>query len=119
MEFLVKLCTSPVRSSYREVVAKKLAAEINQRCTARGEERGIQGFNEKAGEYAIDLGRALWLINENHTWTERGQLLDLIADVDVNGASPEQQIALNGAEKLLHFRIFLEGDGGALLFLAR
>src|SRR5436189_10231 len=52
-------------------------------------------------------------------WMERGQLLDLIADVDVNGASPEQQIALNGAEKLLHFRIFLEGDGGAILFLAR
>jgi hypothetical protein len=119
MEFLVKVCTSPVRSSYREVVAKKLAAEINRRCTTMGERRGIQGFNEKAGEYAIDLGRALELINQNHTWTERGQLLDLIAEVDVNGATPEKQIELNPAERLLHFLIFLEGDGAAMLFLAR
>jgi hypothetical protein len=117
MEFLVKACTSPVRSSYREVVAKNLATEINQRCTTRDGESGIQGFNEKAGEYAIDLARALELINQNHTWTERGQLVDLIADI--SNASPERQVELNPAERLLHFRLFLEGDGAALLFLGK
>src|SRR5437016_4623823 len=81
MEFLVKLCTSPVQSSYREVVAQKLADEIERRCKAKADkEDGIAGFNENAGEYAIDLARGLDLITQNHTWTDRGHLVHLIAN---------------------------------------
>jgi len=118
LEFLVKLCTSPVQSSYREVVAKKLAVQIRRRCQVEtAGERGIKGFNEKAGEYAVDLARALELINENHGWTEKGHLVNLIADVA--GKTPAEEVELNLAEKLLHFRLFLEGDGAAILFLGR
>jgi hypothetical protein len=118
LEFLVKLCTSPVQSSYREVVAKKLATQIESRCKTEGPGvDGIKGFNEKAGEYAVDLARGLNLINQNHGWTERGHLVNLIADVTEK--SPAEEVELNPAEKLLHFRIFLEGDGAAILFLGR
>lgn len=118
VEFLIKLCTSPVQSSYREVVAKKLAVQIEKRCKtdgARGE--GIRGFNEKAGEYAVDLARALELITPNHGWTGKGHLVNLIANVDET--SPAEEVELNSAERLLHFRVFLEGDGAAFLFLGK
>jgi hypothetical protein len=108
MEFLVKLCTSPVRSAYREVVAQKLAAEAGRRG---------KHLNTAAGEYAVDLAKDLGLITENHTWTDRGHLVNLVAEI--NDGRWEQQLPLTLPEKLLHLRIFLEGDGAALVFLAR
>jgi len=109
MELLTKICTSPIQSSYREVVAQKLAREISR--------WRKKSFNEDAAAYAVDLGKDLELINENQTWTEKGHLVDLIAetpDIDWEG-----QLILNPSEKLLHFRLFLEGDGAALMFLSR
>jgi hypothetical protein len=108
LEFLVKLCTSPVRSAYREVVAQKLADEVAR----RGKE-----FNTAAGEYAVDLAKDLGLITENHTWTDGGHLVNLVAQT--NEGVWEQQLPLTLPEKLLHLRTFLEGDGAALVFLAR
>ena len=109
MELLTKICTSPVQSSYREVVAQKLAREIGR--------RRKKSFNEDAAAYAVDLAKDLELINENHAWTEKGHLVDLIAEIP--DADWEEQLILNSSEKLLHFRLFLEGDGAAFIFLSR
>lgn len=108
MEFLVKLCTSPVQSAYREVVEQKFAQEIR----SRGKE-----FNIAAGRYAVDLARALDLITANNTWTDKGHLVNLVAKIDI-AQELEEQLALTLSEKLLHFRVFLEADGAALLFIA-
>lgn len=108
MEFLIKLCTTPVQSTYAEVVAQRLAQEI----TSRGKK-----LNVAAGRYAVDLAKDLGLITDNHTWTDKGHLVDLIAEV--NGSELEPQLNLTLPEKLLHFRIFIEADGAALLFIAR
>ncbi len=108
MEFLVKLCTSPVQSAYPEIVAQRLAREIS----SRGRD-----FNTAAGRYAVDLAKALGLVTANLTWTERGQLTDLIAEIP--DGTFEEQLSLTVAEKLLHFRVYLEADGGALRHLAR
>lgn len=108
MEFLIKLCTSGVQSTYTEVVARKLTQEIRARC---------KDFNEAAGRYAVDLARALGLITPNNAWTDKGFLVDLIAEV--NDGEPEEQLSLSLPEKLLHFRVFFEADGAAFLFLAR
>ena len=107
LELLVKLCTSGVRSSYAEVVANKLADEIRAR---------IKNFNEAAGRYAVDLASDLGLITSNNTWTNEGYLVDLIANVD--DGEPEKQLSLSLSERLLHLKIFLDGDGAVLLFLA-
>lgn len=132
MEFLIKLCTSPVQSTYSEVVAKRLAREIRARCKPKANEAlsndvksdkqsdknvGKGGFNEDAACYAVDLARALRLITQNNTWTDKGHLVNLIANVD--DGEPHEQLMLNLAEKLLHFRVFLEADGAALLLIAR
>jgi hypothetical protein len=109
MEFLVKLCTSPVQSTYREVVEQKFTKEI----TARGKD-----FNIAAGRYAVDLARGLDLITPNNTWTDKGHLVNLIAQID-QALEFEEQLAFTLPEKLLHFRVFLEADGAALLFMAR
>jgi len=109
MEFLVKRCTSPVQSTYREVVEQKFAQEVR----ARG-----QDFNTPAGRYAVDLARGLGLITPNNIWTDKGHLVNLIAEVD-SGQEFEEQLVLTLPERLLHFRVFLEADGAALLFLAR
>lgn len=108
MEFLIRKCTSPVLSNYKETVAAKLTQEIR----ARG-----MDLNKAASGYAVDLARALNLITPNHTWTDKGHLVDLIAKI--GGGPPEKELELSLAEKLLHFRIFLEGDGAAMMFLAR
>lgn len=109
MEFLVKLCTSPVQSRYREVVARKLSEEITTRRRKK--------LNEDAGAYAVDLGKDLGLLTENHTWTELGHLVGLIAEIQ--DGDWEEQIALTLPERLLHFRIFLEADGAAFLHIGR
>jgi hypothetical protein len=108
MEFLIKLCTSPVQSTYSEVVAGKLASEIR----TRGKE-----FNTAAGQYAVDLAKALDLITPNNTWTDKGHLVNLIAGI--NDGEWDEQLTLSLPEKLLHFRVFLEADGAALLFISR
>jgi hypothetical protein len=108
MKFIVKLCTSPVQSSYPEVVAEKLAREIRLRAGK---------LNPAAAGYAVELGKDLEIITANQTWTEKGFLVDLIARV--GDEALDSQLRLNLAEKLLHFHIFLEGDGAAFLFLAR
>jgi|GEM_PF-1281775 len=109
MELLVKLCTSPVQSTYREVVEQRFAQEVR----SRG-----KSFNTAAGRYAVDLARALDLITSNNTWTDKGHLVNLVAEIR-GGEEFEKQLRLSLAERLLHFRVFLEGDGAALLFLAR
>jgi lipid-A-disaccharide synthase-like uncharacterized protein len=108
LEFLIRNCTLAVQSSYAEVVAKKLEREIER----RGKE-----FNVNAGLYAVDLARALDLLTPNHTWTDKGYLVDLIAEVDEKEL--EEELTLTLPERLLHFRLFLEGDGAVLLFIAR
>ncbi|OGO36760.1 MAG: hypothetical protein A2W35_04850 [Chloroflexi bacterium RBG_16_57_11] len=108
MKFLVKLCTSPVLSSYREVVAEKLAREI----TSRGKK-----LNVAAGGYAVDLAHDLDLITPNNTWSEKGHLVNLITDIE--DGYLDNQLKLTLSDKLLYFRVFLEADGAALLFISR
>lgn len=108
MELLVKSCTSPVRSAYDESVSEKLTREVR----ARGKD-----FNVAAAAYALDLGRGLLLLNEQNAWTEKGHLVSLVADIPEGPW--DVQTELNGRERLLHFRLFLEADGAVLLFLAR
>jgi hypothetical protein len=108
MKFLVKMCTSPVQSSYREVVAEKLAREI----TSRGKK-----LNVAAGGYAVDLAQDLGLITPNNSWSGKGHLVNLIADI--KDGDFENQLKLNLSEKLLYFCIFMEADGAAFLFIAR
>ena len=107
-EALLMLCTSPVASSYDDSVAGRLTSEIQ----ARG-----KSFNIAAAGYAVDLARGLALINANNVWDHNGHLVSLIASV---GSGPWQdELPLTFSEKLLHFRLFLEADGAAMLFLSR
>jgi hypothetical protein len=108
MKFLILLCTSPVQSNYREVVAEKLGREI----TTRGKK-----LNAAAGGYAVDLAKDLGLITPNNTWTEKGHLVNLITII--RGGDLENEFELTIPEKLLYFRVFFEGDGAAFLFIAR
>jgi len=108
MTILIKLCTSPVQSSYREVVAERVAREI----TVRGKK-----LNAAAGGYAVDLAQDLELTTPNNTWSEKGHLLNLISEI--KEGELEDQLRLNLLEKLLYFRIFLEADGAAFLFITR
>lgn len=109
MEFLIKHCTSATQSTYAEVVATRLKKEIEKRCQTR--------FNIAASRYAVDLARALGLLTPNNTWTEKGHLVNLVAEVD--DGEPEEQVSLNPAEKLLHFRLFFEADGAAFVLIGR
>lgn len=108
MELLVKLCTSPVQAAYPERVAQKLANEVS----SRGKK-----FNVAAAAYAVDLGHGLGILNENNTWTDKGHLLALHGKIGAGDIETESQ--LDAVERLTHFRLFLEGDGAALIYIAR
>ena len=107
-ERVVTLCTSPIASAYDETVAVKLAGHIR----ASGKE-----FNVPAARYAVDLAHRLGLINANNIWAENGHLLNLAARnrPDTKFDYPTFSIG----DQLLFFRLFLEADGAALLFLSR
>lgn len=108
VELLVAKCTSPVRSNYREQVAEQIAREIR----SRG-----RSFNAAAGAYAIDLAHGLGVLTTQHAWDGNGHLINLVARVGEHEL--DQELPLTEAERLLHFRLFFEADGAALLFLAR
>lgn len=109
VEFLIQACTSATRGADASVVAARLKDEVERRTRRR--------FNVAAAAYGIHLAKALGLLTPYHTWTEKGHLVNLLAEV--GRGEPERQLSLNPTEKVLHFRLFLEADGAALLPIAR
>ena len=107
-EVVVSKCTSPVASTYDDSVAERLARDIR----ARG-----KSFNIAAARYAVDLAHRLNVIGSNNVWIENGHLVNLVATVRDRRWTDE--LALTVDEKLLHFRLFLEADGAAFVFLAK
>lgn len=108
IELLIRTATSPVQSSYDEVVASRLTKELKRR---------EKNFNVAAGGYALDLARGLSVVNDQNVWTAKGHLVNLVAAV-----SPDSwdlaDLDLTTSERLMHFRLFLEADGAALLSIA-
>jgi len=77
--------------------------------------RSGREFNPAAGGYAVDLARQLGLVNDNLVWAELGQVLHLVSEE--RGHEWVAELAL--PERVLFFRLFLEADGAAMLFIAR
>ncbi len=109
MEFLIQACTSAIHGADAATVAARLTEEVERRCR--------RGFNVAAAAYGIHLAKALGLLTPYHTWTDRGHLVNLVAEV--GRGEPERQLSLSPAEKVLHLRLFLEADGAALIAIAR
>lgn len=107
-EVVVSRCTSPVASTYDDSVAERLARDIR----ARG-----KSFNIAAARYAVDLAHRLNVIGSNNVWTENGHLVNLVATVGDRQWTDELTLTVD--ETLLHFRLFLEADGAAFVFLAK
>ncbi len=101
-------CSSPVASSYGDTVAQRLSSHVRA---------GGKRFNVAAAKYAVDLARKLAVVNANNVWVDNGHLINLVARV--GPVTWPDELELNLAEKLLHFRLFLEADGAAMVFLAR
>ncbi|MDE0096809.1 MAG: hypothetical protein OXS40_10615 [Gammaproteobacteria bacterium] len=102
LTLLIRKCTSPTSSNYRETVAQRFSKLSG-------------GTNIAASGYAVDLARSLNLLNSNLVWTELGHLLNIAASNNVLQNINE----LSTAEKILFFRLFLEFDGAAFIFLAQ
>lgn len=99
---LIRKCASPTKSNYPDTVAQRFF-DITDK------------INIAASKYAVDLARALNLLNSNLVWTELGHLLNIVASD--KALTTEQE--LSSPEKILFLRLFLEFDGAALIFLAR
>lgn len=108
VSFIVRHCTSAVESNYAERVAERLSRYV----FSRG-----RRFNAAAAGYGVDLARHLGVLSENNSWTDKGHLVALIAKSDCSDLG--EDLALNGEERFLYFRLFLDADGALLLFLAR
>ncbi|MGQ0803509.1 MAG: hypothetical protein ACT4PI_06570 [Actinomycetota bacterium] len=107
---LIQSSTSAVRSDYPERVAQHLAKQIQAQLGKK--------FNVAAAGYAVDLARGLGVITEQNTWTALGHLVALFAEPR-GKRRHEDPYVISPAERLLYFRVFLEGDGAALAYLAR
>ena len=102
LSLLVLRCTSPVSSDFPDRVARRLSAFGKD-------------LNVAAASYAIDLAKALNLLNANLVWTNLGHLLSVVSVGEPAGSAAE----LSEAERVAFFRIFLEFDGAALIFFAK
>lgn len=102
---LLQSCCSPVKSEYKDTIAGRLLTRLKQ--------SGVD-FNLPAAKYAVDLARALQLVTSNSVWTAKGHLVNLLCRPAVTA---DNELSL--PERLLFFRLFLEADGAALIFLAR
>ena len=99
---LIRNCASPTNSNYRDALALRFC-------------ESVEGVNIAAAGYAVDLARSLKLLNSNLVWTDLGHLLNIVAKEDSFG----HQRDLSTSEKVFFFRLFLEFDGAALIFLSR
>lgn len=108
LKFLILECASPVQSAYREVLGTRLAEEM----TRLGKD-----LNPPAGAYAVDLAQDLNLLTPNNVWADKAHLMNLITKI--RSQALEEDLALTLPEKLLYFHIFLEGDGAALIYIAK
>lgn len=98
--------TSPVQSEYPERVAERLARSIRLLDIS---------FNIAAASYAVDLGRHVGLLTAQLTWAPLGHLVAIFARC--RPSMLKQNLEPTELERLLWLRVFLEGDGAALLFL--
>ena len=103
---VVLWCTSPTKSEFRD----RVAARFSDLCRKQAER-----INPSAGGYAVDLAKRLGLLNDNLVWTEHGHLLRLFD----TGRSVSMERELTLAERIVMFRMFLESDGAAMIYLAR
>ena len=103
LRIIVRQCTSPIQSEYRERAAARLVAATAQ---------SSHSLNVTAAGYAIDLARACGVITENLVWSDLGHLLNIVAD----GTFVSNELSL--IERGVFFRILLAANGAALVFLA-
>ena len=94
MTLVVRNCTSPISSNFRDRVALRFL-EITD------------DINIAASKYAVDLARSLNLLNPNLVWTQLGHLLNIV--VSDNVFDPKREFSRS--EKILFLRLFLEFDG--------
>ena len=99
---VIRTCTSPIQSGFRDRVSGKLVSQLSRTNTA-------------AAGYAIDLCKSLGLLHENLVWTSLGQLLAVVFRQQM----ADEELALTHREKIFFLRIFLEFDGAALIFFAK
>ena len=106
LRLLVLACSSCTQSDYSDRLAARLVDELGRRG---------QDLNIGAARYGVDLARAIGLLTDNNTWTDLGMLL-----YTVSGARDDfGDLKLTASERLFFFRLFLEADGAALIFLGK
>ena len=102
MAKVVRSCTSPVQSDFRDNVSRKLATSPFR-------------LNPAAARYAVDLARSLGLLQDNLVWTNLGHLLDVV----YGDESPPDTTTLSDTQKYFFLRTFLEFDGAAFIHFAK
>lgn len=99
---VVRSCTSPVQSDFRDNVSRKLV-------------RSRLSINPAAARYAVDLTRSLGLLHENLVWTNLGHLLAVVYGHERLDGTP----TLSNIQRYFFLRIFLEFDGAAFIYFAK
>ena len=102
MAAVVRACTSPVQSDFRDNVSRKLATSHFP-------------LNRAAAGYAVDLAKSLGLLQDNLVWTNLGHLLHVVYD---DKGRPDNA-ALSETQKYFFIRTFLEFDGAAFIHFAK
>jgi len=108
VRILIRDCSSPTTSDYSERMARRLEERLKALHI---------DFNLAAAKYCVDLAKDLNLLSENNFWTWSGQVLHLVAPERSDETSLDLHLSLE--ERIFFFRVFLEYDGAALIFLAR
>ena len=102
MAVVVRSCTSPVQSDFRDNVSRRLVSSS-------------LSINPGAARYAVDLTKSLGLLHENLIWTNLGHLLAVVYSHERSADNP----TLSDIQRYFFLRIFLEFDGAAFIYFAK
>lgn len=102
LAIVVRSCTSPVHSDFRDQVARRLS------------ETDLH-INPAAARYAVDLAQRVGLLHHKLVWTNLGHVLALTCC----SGSQQDYPSLTKTQKHFFLRLFLEFDGAAFLYFAR
>lgn len=108
---LICKCSYPNKSSYPEIVSKRLYELYEKR---------EEGF-KLAAKFAVIMAQRFEFLKENMTWDWRGHVIDGVLQYlnKVENENINSFLELTKLEKVIYLKYYLEADGAVILQLAK
>lgn len=108
---LISKCSYPDKSSYPEIVSKRLYELFKEG----------QHFNKLAAKFAVIMAQRFEFLRDNMTWDWRGHVINGVLQYlnKAENNDVDSFLELTKLEKIIYLKYYLEADGAVMLQLAK